>query len=84
MAGPYYVHQQRSILIADNGSYKICYDRISMESFTDINENEMEKLNILDKLFDFFLAKLQLQHWRQGIIAAITTPLLAWVPPEEL
>lgn len=54
-------NQCRSILTASNESYKICYDRITMESFTEINETEMEELNNLDKLFESLSFKVKLK-----------------------
>jgi hypothetical protein len=54
-------NQWRSILNVDNFNYKICYDRITMESFQNISENEMEKLNYLDKLFENHSFKIRLE-----------------------
>lgn len=44
-------NQSRSILTCNNGSYSISYDRITMESFYELNETEMEELDKLDNLF---------------------------------
>jgi len=41
----------RSILTAEKDNFKICYDRISIESFSEISESEREELSKLDKLF---------------------------------
>uniref|UniRef100_UPI00404A0A47 TauD/TfdA family dioxygenase n=1 Tax=Flavobacterium sp. TaxID=239 RepID=UPI00404A0A47 len=54
-------NQWRSILIVENDSYKICYDRITIESFQNMNENELEKLNYLDKLFENHSFKIRLE-----------------------
>lgn len=54
-------NQWRSILIDNNGSYKICYDRITMESFTEIQEREREELNKLDKIFENLSLKVKLE-----------------------
>lgn len=51
----------RSILTVVNERYKICYDRITMESFTEINESEMEELNTLDKIFESLSFKVKLK-----------------------
>lgn len=54
-------NQFRSILSVDNGSYKICYDRITIESFSEINEKEIEVLNNLDTIFETNSFKIKLK-----------------------
>jgi hypothetical protein len=45
-------NQSRSILTFEDKTYKICYDRITMESFSEISKIEVDELNKLDKLFE--------------------------------
>ncbi|TDW52198.1 TfdA family taurine catabolism dioxygenase TauD [Flavobacterium sp. 270] len=45
-------NQSRSILTIEDEQYKICYDRITMESFSEISKIEIDKLNKLDELFE--------------------------------
>ena len=45
-------NRQRPILSKKEGTYQICYDRITMESFTEVNQNDLETLNKLDQLFE--------------------------------
>lgn len=54
-------NQYRSILSFVNGNYQICYDRITMESFSEINEKEIEVLNNLDKIFEANSFKIKLE-----------------------
>lgn len=54
-------NQYRSILSGNNGNYHICYDRITMESFSEINEKEIEELNNLDKIFEANSFKIKLK-----------------------
>lgn len=54
-------NQSRSILSVDNGSFKICYDRITIESFSEINDKEIEELNNLDKIFETNSFKIKLK-----------------------
>jgi alpha-ketoglutarate-dependent taurine dioxygenase len=54
-------HQERSILDEENGNYKICYDRITMESFSKLNKIEIDELNNLDKLFKSLSFKIKLE-----------------------
>ncbi|WP_202703431.1 TauD/TfdA family dioxygenase, partial [Flavobacterium sp. UGB4466] len=54
-------NQYRSVLSLNNGNYYICYDRITMESFSEINEKEMEELNNLDKIFEANSFKIKLK-----------------------
>ncbi|PXY42287.1 hypothetical protein DMB65_03405 [Flavobacterium cheongpyeongense] len=51
----------RSILTSVNKSYKICYDRVTMESFSKMNKTEIEELNNLDKLFKSVSFKIKLK-----------------------
>lgn len=53
-------NQHRSILSINNGSYKICYDRITIESFSEINKKEIDALNNLDKIFEANSFKIKL------------------------
>lgn len=53
-------NQERSILSIENGSYAICYDRITMESFSELNNDEIKELNELDKLFNSLSFKIKL------------------------
>ncbi|WP_237274623.1 TauD/TfdA family dioxygenase [Tenacibaculum ovolyticum] len=46
-----YRNQSRSILIMESGKYKLCYDRITIESFSKTTKEEKEQLNELDSLF---------------------------------
>ena len=41
----------RSVLTAENDNFKICYDRISIESFSEISKAESQELSELDMLF---------------------------------
>lgn len=54
-------NQERSILEIENGRYKICYDRITMESFSKLTEVEIEELNNLDKLFKHLSFNIKLK-----------------------
>lgn len=54
-------NQERSILSLENGNYRICYDRITMESFSELNKDEIEELNNLDKLFKNLSFKIKLE-----------------------
>ncbi|MFD1605827.1 TauD/TfdA family dioxygenase [Flavobacterium artemisiae] len=45
-------NQSRSILTLENKTYKICYDRITIESFSEISKIEIDELNKLDELFE--------------------------------
>jgi len=54
-------NQERSILSLENGNYRICYDRITMESFSKLNKDEIEELNNLDKLFKSLSFKIKLE-----------------------
>lgn len=53
--------QSRSILMQNNGAYSICYDRITMESFSELSENELAELDKLDDLFESHSFKVKLQ-----------------------
>lgn len=44
--------QSRCILMLENNTYKICYDRITMESFSEVSKTEIDELNKLDELFE--------------------------------
>jgi len=54
-------NQEKSILQKENGIYKICYDRITMESFSELNRDEIEELNNLDKIFKDLSFKIKLK-----------------------
>ncbi len=54
-------NQERSILEIENGRYKICYDRITMQSFSKLTEVEIEELNNLDKLFKHLSFNIKLK-----------------------
>ncbi len=54
-------NQERSILSIENGNYKICYDRITMQSFSKLDTEEIEELNNLDKLFKALSFKIKLE-----------------------
>lgn len=54
-------NRQRSILQIENGRYTICYDRITMESFSKLNPDEIEELNKLDALFNRFSFSIKLE-----------------------
>lgn len=54
-------NQEKSILQKENGIYKICYDRITMESFSELSRDEIEELNNLDKIFKNFSFKIKLK-----------------------
>jgi alpha-ketoglutarate-dependent taurine dioxygenase len=56
-------NRSRSILTHNNGAYAICYDRITMESFSTISAIEMDELDELDNLFLHHSFKIKL---RQG------------------
>lgn len=44
-------NKQRPILLQENNTYTICYDRITIESFSDVSPKDLELLNKLDTLF---------------------------------
>ncbi|MCF2875397.1 MULTISPECIES: TauD/TfdA family dioxygenase [unclassified Tenacibaculum] len=44
-------NQSRSILTKESSTYKLCYDRITIESFSKTTNAEKEQLNRLDSLF---------------------------------
>lgn len=52
---------ERSILEEKNGKYKICYDRIMMESFSNLTPTEKEELSNLDKLFNHLSFNIKLE-----------------------
>lgn len=54
-------NQEKSILQKENGIYTICYDRITMESFSELSRDEIEELNNLDKIFKNFSFKIKLK-----------------------
>ncbi|CAI8721278.1 TauD/TfdA family dioxygenase [Chryseobacterium sp. IT-36CA2] len=54
-------NQERSILEIENGNYKICYDRITMESFSQLAKTEIEELIHLDKLFKSLSFSIKLE-----------------------
>jgi len=66
-------NQFKSILSLKSNEYKICYDRITIESFSEINNKEIEQLNMLDNLlakktFKIKLKKGDLILFRNDII----------------
>lgn len=54
-------NQERSILTVENGNYTICYDRITMESFSRLDVAEIDELNKLDMLFKSLSFKIKLE-----------------------
>ncbi|MGD1320605.1 TauD/TfdA family dioxygenase [Chryseobacterium sp. 2R14A] len=54
-------NQERSILSSENDNHKICYDRITMQSFSKLTPIEIEELNNLDKLFRSLSFKIKLK-----------------------
>lgn len=54
-------NRERSILEIENGKYKICYDRITMESFSKLTPTETEELSHLDKLFKSLSFSIKLE-----------------------
>lgn len=54
-------NQERSILYVEKGIYKICYDRITMESFSELNRDEIKELNNLDETFKDLAFKIKLK-----------------------
>lgn len=54
-------NQERSIVSIENENYKICYDRITMQSFSKLDAAEIEELNNLDKLFKSHSFKIKLE-----------------------
>lgn len=55
-------NQSRSILAKEEETFKICYDRITMESFSELNKDEKQELNELDKIFEQLSFKIKLQE----------------------
>ncbi|MFD2565011.1 TauD/TfdA family dioxygenase [Aquimarina rubra] len=45
-------NQNRSILNKDKHHYRICYDRVMIESFSKTDHQELEKLDQLDRIFE--------------------------------
>ncbi|RLJ34069.1 TfdA family taurine catabolism dioxygenase TauD [Chryseobacterium sp. 7] len=54
-------NRERSILEIENGKYKICYDRITMESFSKLTPTETEELSHLDQLFKSLSFSIKLE-----------------------
>lgn len=54
--------KQRSILTKEGDAYRICYDRITMESFSEISEKDLQLLNKLDTLFNDLSFSLSLEQ----------------------
>ncbi|WP_378106180.1 TauD/TfdA family dioxygenase [Chryseobacterium sp. sg2396] len=53
--------QQKSILSFEDGNYALCYDRITMESFSRLEAIEIDELNKLDKLFKSLSFEIKLE-----------------------
>jgi hypothetical protein len=53
--------QTRSILQEVSGEYKICYDRITMESFSKLSDDEKAYLSSLDRIFKKHILEFKLQ-----------------------
>jgi hypothetical protein len=53
--------QTRSILREVSGKYKICYDRITMESFSKLTDDEKAYLSKLDRLFKKHIIQFKLK-----------------------
>lgn len=53
--------QIRNILTLDGSKYKICYDRITMQSFSKLTQQEKEELNELETLFKELSFKVKLE-----------------------
>lgn len=54
-------NQKRSILSQENETYKICYDRITMQSFSILTQEEKVELNELESLFRTLSFKIKLE-----------------------
>jgi len=53
--------QSRSIVNVINDRYTICYDRITMETFSKLNDAEKKYLSTLDRLFEKNIFETQLK-----------------------
>ncbi len=54
-------NQQRSILSVEDGNCVLCYDRITMESFSRLETTEIDELNTLDTLFKSLSFEIKLE-----------------------
>lgn len=54
-------NQERSILSEVNEIFTICFDRITMESFSELSSDEIEELNKLDEIFKALSFKIKLK-----------------------
>ncbi len=54
-------NQLRSILSFEDGNYALCYDRITMESFSRLKATEIDELNKLDQLFKSLSFEIKLE-----------------------
>lgn len=54
-------NQKQPILTKVDEHYKICYDRVTMESFTTLNEDELNLLNKLDAIFKAHILSFELE-----------------------
>ncbi len=54
-------NQLRSILSFEDGNYALCYDRITMESFSRLEATEIDELNTLDTLFKSLSFEIKLE-----------------------
>ncbi|WP_294291849.1 TauD/TfdA family dioxygenase [uncultured Chryseobacterium sp.] len=54
-------NQLRSILSFEDGNYALCYDRITMESFSRLEATEIDELNKLDQLFKSLSFEIKLE-----------------------
>lgn len=57
-----FIQQQRPILVQENNDYKICYDRVTMESFSEINQQGLKQLDELDELFESCSFQIHLEE----------------------
>lgn len=55
-------NKKRAILEFTNDTYKICYDRITMESYSNLESAEINELNKLEEIFDSLSFKIKLER----------------------
>ncbi|MGH1383174.1 TauD/TfdA family dioxygenase [Kordia sp.] len=53
--------QSRSIITNESNQYQICYDRITMETFSKLNDTEKQYLSKLDKIFNSKVVEFKLK-----------------------
>jgi alpha-ketoglutarate-dependent taurine dioxygenase len=56
-----FIRQKHSILNYNQEEYSICYDRITMESFANVNDEERDLLDSLDAIFNQCLFEVSLK-----------------------